>query len=406
MADQFKNLMIAVFVLAALAIVAFLLIFLHPYKGNEGQIVRVRFTDIDKINDGTQVTYGGRAVGEVIQIIPLGEADEPRIRHEGSIYTYELVLRLDSGVHIYNTDDISLRTSGLLGEKTVAITPLPAQPGQKLARVNEQILYAHAVGSVEQTFKEFKEVADKFDLVLDDVHAILTDVRQKRLVDKVENILQNIEEITDALNQPDRIDEIIANVHEVSKRAVASWDTVDEVLNKFSVVGSNAIKMTEECQGIFTRLEKGEGTLGKLFSDEEFYLRMTSIMNKVEVVADDINHYGLFYHLDKGWQRLRARRMNLLMTLRTPQEFRNYFNEEIDRITTSLSRVSNLVGTTEGCYPMALIDNPCFKKVFAELLRRVEGLEESLKMYNQQLVDPLIQRTENVECCETTPGYW
>ena len=116
---------------------------------------------------------------------------------------------------------------------------------------------------------------------------------------------------------------------------------------------------------------------------------------------NDINHYGLLFHLDKNWQRLRARRLNLLCKLRSPQEFRNYFNDEIDQISTSLSRVS-MVLENQGCVQMAprLVQDYQFSKVFAELLRRVKQVEEELKLYNIQLVDEVAEITEfGTPCC-------
>ena len=117
-------------------------------------------------------------------------------------------------------------------------------------------------------------------------------------------------------------------------------------------------------------------------------------MSKAETIMDDINHYGLLFNNDKGWQRLRARRMNLLVKLENPAEFYNFFNDEVNRISTSLSRVTSVLNDTYGfCAPPDLLCDPCFESVFADLLRRIEGLEENIKLYNQQLV------SEREKCC-------
>ena len=70
-------------------------------------------------------------------------------------------------------------------------------------------------------------------------------------------------------------------------------------------------------------------------------------MSKAETVLDDMSHYGLLYQNDKRWQRLRARRANLVTRLSEPQEFRNYFNDELNEINTSLSRLSHVIYETE-----------------------------------------------------------
>ena len=99
MGDQFKNIMIGIFVFAALAIVIFIMLFLHPNIGNEGKTLRVRFSDIDKITTGTRVTFAGKPVGEVLKIEEIDAGE--RIDHNGVIYVYELLLAIDTGVEVY-----------------------------------------------------------------------------------------------------------------------------------------------------------------------------------------------------------------------------------------------------------------------------------------------------------------
>ncbi|MFQ5729011.1 MAG: MlaD family protein [Waddliaceae bacterium] len=365
MADQLKNLLIGIFVVSALGIVIFMLLFLHPYLGDEGQILRVRFTDIDKVNVGTRVIFAGKAIGEVVRIHELEEIRQGRTERKGDIYVYELELGVDSSVKVYNTDRISLRTSGLLGEKSVSIDPEPLEPGQELRVVNDETLYAEEIGSVEDTFKEFKEVADKFDQALDSFTETLQELRDRRVWENIANTVENLSDITSSLAE--------------------QWGEVETSITNITDTTANAREVSE-------KIKDGEGAVGKLVAKDDLYLRATSLLSKGETILDDVNHYGVLFHLDKGWQRLRARRMNLLQKLKTPQEFRNFFNDEVNQISTSLSRVGMVLDKSEN-YPF-LIEDREFQKVFSELMRRVEGLEEALKMYNIQLVQDEVKKTE------------
>ena len=154
MFDHAKNIMIGLFVLAAIVIVIFILLFIHPVVGDEGKVLRVRFANIDKINVGTRVSFGGKPVGEVVEIKEIINPSDPREEKDGQVYVYELKLAVDSSINVYNTDEISVQTSGLLGEKSVNIAPYPPKEGEKLVIVNDKILYAEQVGSVEDTLKE------------------------------------------------------------------------------------------------------------------------------------------------------------------------------------------------------------------------------------------------------------
>lgn len=399
--NQAKNLIVGIFVAGAFVVMIFALLFLHPKTGNEEQVLYVNFPDVDKVNVGTRVTFAGKPVGEVVAIEPVPNAREGYKDKAGHVFPYRLKLRIDSHVKVYDTDTFALRTSGLLGERSVAIIPYAPQPGQKPRQLTENdTIYAQETGTVEETMAEFRDVADKVELALDQVSAILEDVRKEELIHKISMTAQNLSEITAALNQPEQLTAIINNLNdftsELSTRLPPSWDTLDESLDSLNVTMTNARDVSATTKDIVDRVGRGEGTLGRILVKDDIYLELKSILGKLDTLTNDVNHYGLLFHLDKGWQRMRARRANLLQKLSTPVEFRNYFNDELDQISTSLSRVSMVLDKVQFCCmpECVLAENREFTKVFAELLRRIDTLEESIKMYNEQVMETEVQKTE------------
>jgi phospholipid/cholesterol/gamma-HCH transport system substrate-binding protein len=100
---------------------------------------------------------------------------------------------------------------------------------------------------------------------------------------------------------------------------------------------------------------------------------------------NDVNHYGLLFQYDKKWQKSRIKRANVLKSLDTPQEFRSYFEGEVDNITTSLGRLTELLDLAgKERYKVATSDK--FKQQFGHLLRSVQSLSDSLSLYNQELM--------------------
>lgn len=369
MPDQMKNMLIGIFVVAAAAIVIFVLMFIHPSVGDETLVLRVRFANIDKITVGTRVTFAGKPVGEVVEIRELPEVDTERKAINGYIYVYELTLRVDSSVRVFNTDQIATRSSGLLGDKSVAILPGPPKPGEELRIVNDEIIYATETGSVEDTLKDIGDLSAKLETALDNVNEAFTSLQKNKFWDNLGQTASQINGITAALNKPKLWSDSLENVHRISSNF----------------------------KNISTRIDQGRGTVGKLISRDDLYIRFVALTNKAETALNDVNHYGVLFHLDKGWQRLRARRLNLMQKLRTPQEFRNYFNDEIDQVSTSVARVSMVLDQLRSmngtdCYDM--MQSPEFTKVYAELMRRVSTIDESIKMYNQQVADSSLHETE------------
>ncbi|MBS4170851.1 MlaD family protein [Neochlamydia sp. AcF95] len=395
MTDPLKNIMIGIFVVTAMAVIVFALMFLHPSLGDEKRVLRVRFPNIDKISVGTRVSFAGKPVGEVAAIHEIKDAIESRQPYQGIIYVYELVLHVDSNVNVFSTDEISVRTSGLLGERSVVIIPLPSKAGEPLRLVNEEILYASEAGSVEDTLKEFKELAGKFDTSLNSISTVFNEISEEKIIEKLGIAIQNVNSITHALNQPLQLSQMVGNTHALTEKVLTSWERVESMLSNLSAASHNFRLLTDKGSNILSYVEKGQGTLGKLLMTDQLYLQVNSFLSKGETMMNDINHYGLLFNMDKGWQRLRARRLNLLYTLSTPQGFRNYFNQEIDQINTSLSRVYALAEQTHGsASECKLFEDQAFQKAYRELLRRVAETEEALKMYNQQLIDRNAKKPE------------
>ncbi len=446
MAASIKNILIALFILSAVAIVTYMLLFLHPSVGDNAKTLRVQFVDIDKVNVGTRVTFAGRPVGEVVAIEEIPNARTNRTSENGEIYVYELTLRVDSSVSMFNTDEILLRTSGLLGERNIEINPRPLKSGEKLQNVEDHVLYAAQTSNVEDTMKQIGELSQKFDLVLDDLHQILDQAKKERIVAKVGHCLDNIGAVTDALNQPEKwkgvldhiytvsetlsqrvkpswakldhtldnlsqmtdhaksrwvktVDQTLHHFNQFSQEARHSWKKVDQGLNKLRGAADNVFVFSQKANRLMDNTLKGHGTIGKLFMEEELYLRMKSILHKGEVIMNDINTYGLLFHTNKQWMRLQGHRLRLLERLSHPEDFARYFNKEVDEISSSISHVTLLLNQS-ACYPYALVDNPCFTRRFGELLRRVGNMEETLKIYNEQVVEPEINASLSPCECE------
>lgn len=392
MGDLIKNVTISLLVLLAISIAIFIILFLHPTLGNEGKKLRVRFADLDKVTIGTRVTFAGKPVGEVLSIEELPDAIHERKSRNGIVYVYELILRVDSSVNVFNTDKIVTMTSGLLGDRSINIVPRPPKEGEAFRLVNDQIIYAYNTETFESAITDLTDVALTFQKTLNGIYELAVDVQKSQLIKKTAETVDSLSSIAKALDEPDLWSSTLENLSTLFDRIVKSWTKVDTSL-------ANLIKITSNGDKIVTNIYKGEGTFGQILMKEDLYLKVNAMLNKADILFNDINHYGILFHTDKGWQRLRARRLNLMQRLRSPQEFRNYFNDEVDQISSSLARVSMVLAMTEqDVYCCELINNCEFAKVFKELLRRVNTLDEEIKSFNIQVFeDCSVPKTELVE---------
>jgi phospholipid/cholesterol/gamma-HCH transport system substrate-binding protein len=380
MSEQGKNILIGVFILSALTIVVWAVLFLHPTVGDGKQHIKVKFVNIDSISVGTRVTLAGNPVGAVTTIYQVSNArDNP---HNGKIYFYECVLAIDSHVQVYDTDEVMIATSGLFGERTISIIPKLASPGIKSIPLHQdQILYARPGDRLEEMMNDLSDLGHKVCAIIDEnreaFHQALT---------SISNTFTQLDQDLHTLKEKDFWNNLGVAMH--NARGITHKLDHDLHLLDEQDFWKNLSKTFDNFRQITHKISSGKGTIGHLVESDDVYLRLVSVMDKGEILLNDINHYGLLFHLNKTWQRLRLQRMDELKKLRSPSGFRDYFNEEVDQISTSISRVSMLLEEAKQHKAMhKLLEDHQFTHEFAELMHRIDDLEERMKLYNQQLVD-------------------
>jgi phospholipid/cholesterol/gamma-HCH transport system substrate-binding protein len=351
-----RNLLVGIFVLGAISVFVGTILFLKPTVGDGKQKLTVRFSDINNINVGTRVLFAGRAVGEVESIIPVSDAREQPTDELGRVYFYQLTLKLDSHVKVYNTDQITIQTSGLLGEKSIGIVPKSPPAGVTPKLIGNQPIYADSVDSLSNALIEFSELSSTMEETFAEVKGWMNEYG-----DAVGALMQYA---GGAMNEAEKV---LASVNEGA------------LVKSAEGMMSNLDKATAD-------LALGKGTLGKLLVDSDLYLQGSNILNKANTLMGDLNHYGLLFHLNKQWQRTQLQKLNQLDALHTPQAFKTYFQSEIDEINSSMTRLSMVVEMAQQSPKSEeIFQNEAFKRDFLELMQRSDALSQNLRLYNQQL---------------------
>jgi phospholipid/cholesterol/gamma-HCH transport system substrate-binding protein len=400
MTDKMKNILIGLFVAAAVTIMVAMILFLEPRIGDGKKTLKVRFANVAGIVVGTRVTFAGKPVGEVAGIKEIEDARSDPSDETGRVYFYLLTLKVDSSVDVYNFDEVAIRTTGLMGEKSIAILPKAPPKGKTAHLVNDQLITANSVDPLENTFNQIAKVAnrvegaiDHFDkwfdanstplsLSIQKLESFLTQGDALLASANHTQIVPTLKESADLLNENLRFVRTSLDDDQLLGKIASLADNLDKAADAFNAEGAPALRNINQ----FTRdLSNGTGTIGRLISGEEIYLRLNSLMSKAETLMNDINHYGLLFQYDKHWQRSRTKKANFLKALDTPREFRDYFEGEVDSITTSLGRLTELLERAEG-ERQKIVEDDSFKKQFGSLMRTVQSLSDSIKLYNEGLV--------------------
>ena len=402
MTDQLKNILIGLFVVVAILIAVSMILFLEPNVGDGKQIVYARFANVSGISIGTRVTFAGRPVGEVSAITVVPNAREQDIDEHGRVFLYQLTLKLDSSVKFYTTDEVAIRTTGLMGERSVAILPKNPPKGKALQPVTDHVIYANSVDPLENSVNQVAKVAARIQTTVDHFDGWFAQ-NKDHLSTAIQSFDTTLLRLDTVLSQIDR-EQIIPSLNQSlgllsdnltsAKRALDDdgllhkaallVEKLDKTANTLNTDGASTLRYLNQ---IGRDIATGTGTVGRFINSEDFYLRLSSITGKVETLMNDINHYGILFQYDKSWQRSRTKKANFLKALDTPNEFRTYFEGEVDTIQTALGRLTELLDrANDSSERQKVFQSESFKRDFALLLRQVQSLTDSIKLYNEELV--------------------
>lgn len=401
MSERKKSIFIGIFITAAFGIITALILFLKPTIGDGKADLKVRFTNIAGITKGTRVTYAGRPIGEVIKIEEIPNARDLINDSLGRIYTYQLHLRIDSRINVYTTDEVSICTSGLMGERSVSIMP-KSTDSKPLKKISDEILYAISSDPLELTFSQICRLATKTEKTLDNFNEWFTQYSPAlgraassigEMAASMNNVLTSADQqnvVTSVKESLDLLSDNMRDLHSAfsdDQLLVRLSSLISDLNEAVAVFSSDGASTLSNLNQISHDLATGSGTLGRLLNGEDFYLRLSSLMSKSETLMNDINHYGLLFQYNKQWQKSRTKKATVANALESPNEFKEYFEREIDEISTSLGRISEVLDRADQSHERdAIMQNSAFHRDFAVLLRQVKALNDAVRLFNQDLI--------------------
>lgn len=394
MNDKVKNMIVGLFVTVAIALIVGIVLFIQPGSGDGGQTLNVRFSNINGLGVGTRVLYAGKPIGEVSKIEMIPNARNQPVDQLGQLYTYQLVLKVDSKAKIYTTDNITIATSGLLGEKSIAIIPkLPPKGVHPQLVTAKTPLYGDSVDGFQEAFHEISNLAEGMQTTIDKVNTWIDDngYALGKAIRSFDGAMEESAQFMKELNEQ----HVVASAKQMIDAIGSTFDDIAGVIEEMNHDGAftnlsaslrNFRAVTENLAVVTDEIAEGRGTIGRLLMSDEFYLEVNAVITKIETLMNDINNYGILFNYNKEWQRQRLSRANLMNALDTPQKFKAYFQEEVDSINAAMSRLSMLIKRAdESPQKEHVLDSSLFHKDFAELLRLVNQMLGNLKLYNERL---------------------
>ncbi len=192
-----------------------------------------------------------------------------------------------------------------------------------------------------------------------------------------------------------------ANDHQLPQKASVAFDRLNIAMEKADLVLKEMISKSlvsrlstasDSAHRFFTSYEEishdlkaGQGTLGKLLTNESSYLLINSTLTRLEATLSDINRYGIFYQFNSKWQRNRRLQERRTRSMQSPTALCNFLNAELYNLNQTLDCFKQALEYADPC--ATSIHDPCLLQPFQDLLNKTQMLYEIyiniIKIYNK-----------------------
>ena len=325
--------------------------------------VRAHFSTANGLKVGNSVQVAGVEVGRV-KVITLTDTG------------VDIILEIEEGREIKKDAVATITLGGFLGDKYVDISlggegAPRLQPGEELEVNNPpdlNAIIANVIKTVDQVaeftasiaeakdfFKALKEAGPKLDKTL----TALQDITEK--IRAGEGTIGKLIQDDDVYKKADQIATSLRTASERLAKIIG--DNEDEIRDALAAVKESGPQIKEavtSLKAIAQKIEKGEGTIGKLVNDPALYEDITATFGKVK---------ALLAKMEKGDSAV-SRFMN-----------DEKFFEEMKASVAALNSVAQKLDKGEGTVGKLINDPSLFdemKKVVQEGREAVRGAKEQI----------------------------
>jgi phospholipid/cholesterol/gamma-HCH transport system substrate-binding protein len=274
MTEHGNELRVGVTLTGAAAALILGVLWLGGFKfGEERYDFSIVFPEVSGLVAGDKVTVAGIPAGEVLGL----QLANGQVVVDVSV---------DSAIKIPVDSRISVASYGLIGAKNVAV-----RPGSSGVYIGDgQTVFGQYDKGLGDVVAEMGEALTEIRGVLKAADQVITDVEGK---ERVKTTLMNASEATADLTVAVRdlkamAAQLRAFVEEKQETAATAIDSLDVASARFARVTADLEQIASTLDSILGRVERGEGSLGKLIGDEEAHDEFVAAIREVRALVAEI----------------------------------------------------------------------------------------------------------------------
>lgn len=310
--DARSEMMVGIFaivVMAILALMSFKVADISLFSSKDGKAYYASFKNIAGLDEKTKVKVAGVDAGSVEDI----ELVEGRAK---------LTLRMYPGVAVYSDSVAIIKATGLLGDKYVEVVPGAMQPPledgadipnvRELADIDELVRNLTEVSVdlggfvAELNNDEFKEslrvTINNLRSITDDLKYTVSTNKENLnvIIARIKSLAINLDEVVKANKEP--FTKTMANLEDITGRVK---DDTPQLLADLRGAAAELRRVMDESgpkiddavanvASIANKIDKGEGTIGRLVNDNELYDSVTKAAKGLEKTLASVDRFKTF----------------------------------------------------------------------------------------------------------------
>ena len=273
------------------------------------KIVHTIYDEVEGLVVGAKVTINGLVIGNVSMIDFLPGSTKILVS-----------MRIDKDLNFSPNSKAVFYEAGLIGGKAISIEP--AFDSKNIIKNNDTIASDVKPGLTELINRQIAPLQEKIESMLTSVDSLFSGVSnvinyetQNNLKNTLENLSQSVNNInmsSEALIEV--IDENRSSLNISFKNAANATKNINELTDSLSKIDftSTFNKLSESLNNIniiLSKVENGEGTLGKFINSEELYQNLSQSSKELEELLSDLKanpsryvQFSLFGKKQKPYQ--------------------------------------------------------------------------------------------------------
>lgn len=256
------------------------------------------YDDVTGMHESSYIYVNGMKAGHVVKISPMTRKNDK----------FLVELSVDKNIDIPKDSRLTLFSAGLMSGQALRIdlgksetllqTKDTIQGGIEKGLTDEIAPMGETLSSI---LKRIDTLTNTLNRTIDEqakqnIQLTLTNINQ--ISQRLNNVAMNVDNLV--AKDKDKLDRIVSNVESITRNLVDNNQAISNIISRFDNISSDIEKQNigstlakvktslESINSMLNKIEKGEGNIGMLLSDEGLYRNITSAAKDLDELILDL----------------------------------------------------------------------------------------------------------------------